>query len=104
MDVDSTSTVWAGGNTPVRDEKGRRVWVAECWRIPSVPFSRPRCCGHRTRRIGWNQYRCVKCAARLTPERLHHRLLLKRNPFGATRGRDLVRVRRWTHRGGSRWT
>jgi len=31
--------------------------LVECWRKPSLPFRAPVCCG-RTRRIGWNVYRC----------------------------------------------
>lgn len=82
------------GNAPVYDERGRRVWLKPSWRIPRRPFRAPIC--HRAvRRIGRNTWRCIDCAARIEPERLYHRLLLRWNPFGPTRVRDLFRVTRW---------
>lgn len=86
-------------NTPMYDEKGRRIWWAETWRIPNWPFARPTChCGAKVKRIGWNLYRCTRCATRMEPERLWHRLMFKWNPFGASGFRYLFRVVRITHR------
>lgn len=62
-----------------------------------MPVRRPRCHDRRTRRIGWNVYRCRTCAARIWPERLYHRLLFRWNPFRRGEGswRDLVFETRW---------
>jgi hypothetical protein len=84
-------------NVPVYDQLGRRVVLAERWRVPRRPFIAPTCCsGAPVTRLGRNTYRCSRCAARLWPERLYHRLLLRRNPFGPTGVRHIFRVVRWT--------
>jgi ribosomal protein L37AE/L43A len=90
------STASTGHNDPVYDENGRRMVIRECWRLPLRPFAAPRCHDRAARRIGWNVYRCSRCAKRMQPERLYHRLMLGRNPFRQDGSlRDLVKVTRW---------
>jgi hypothetical protein len=94
-------------NTPLHDEKGRRVAFTDAWRVPRRPFAAPICHEEPAERISfrYDVFRCRSCGTRIAPERLHHRLMFRRNPFGASTPRDLVRVTRLTHRVKTeRWT
>jgi hypothetical protein len=63
------------------------------WRRPSLPFSAPECHGHKCTHIRRDSWRCQSCAARISPERLHHRLVavFGATPFGR-QGNSLRRV------------
>jgi len=80
------------GNSPHPDG----LVLRETWRRPHIPFKNPECCGVRTSKIRFNIYRCKKCAARIEPERLYHRLLWWRNPFRQDKKfRHIFKVVRW---------
>ena len=80
LNQDTSSASSYGANSgPTR----RYRWF---WRRPELPFAAPVCCGKKCRRIGMDSWRCRVCAARIHPERLHHRLTaaLGFTPFGQT--------------------
>ncbi len=82
-------------NTPHPDG----LVLKECWRRPARPFKKPECCGVEAYRLRFGMFRCPKCASRIWPERLHHRLLLWWNPFRYPGDpgvfRHLFHVTRW---------
>lgn len=92
--VNDTSTSWRiGANI------GPSLRMRWHWRRPRFPFSPP-VCHDRFAVLIWSTedtWRCPVCATRIWPERLHHRLMLRRNPFrpGESKGfRQIFQVYR----------
>lgn len=77
----STQLNTSGTNTNV----GPMIHYRWHWRRPQIPFAPTKHCGVKTvpiRRFRLDScWRCPRCAARIEPERLNHRLMLWWNPF-----------------------